>query len=130
MRTILLWLVIAVIAPVGSTAPAEAPAAEPCLLNVSVHVGASLTVNGARTEQMTALRRFVSPPLPRGKSYYYTFEATYTSNGVPVARRKVVEVNAGATVAVDMTAAPIADAGHAAPAPKPSPFETPKKKVK
>jgi uncharacterized protein (TIGR03000 family) len=103
------------------SAPDSAPGPRPCTLTIQVPVGATLTVNGVRTEQMTAVRYFESPPLPAGKTFYYTFEATYTKNGEAVQKRKPVEVKAGATVVVDLTQAETVS--QPKPKPKKAAFE-------
>jgi len=93
----------AVIAAGG--ARGQDPAVAPVNLTVTVPVGATLTVNGQRTGQMTAVRHFISPPLPAGKVFLYSFTATYTHRGTAVTRTQTVEVSAGSQVAVDMFAA-------------------------
>lgn len=79
-------------------------AGTPAAVTVYVPVGATLTIDGRRTEQMTAVRHFVSPPLPGGR-FAYTLRAEYTWFGQPTARQARVEVWAGANVVVDMMTA-------------------------
>jgi uncharacterized protein (TIGR03000 family) len=97
----------------GSSRAADAPAN----VTVTVPVGATLTINGQRTQQMTAVRQFVSPPLDAGQKYVYTFQATYTWNGKTVTRLLPVEVWSGATVTVDMHTAPEAELPKSEPVP-------------
>ncbi|CAN5568340.1 hypothetical protein BH11PLA2_BH11PLA2_35620 [soil metagenome] len=125
------WIIASAFALVGTavvSAPTNGPTANPCYLTVNVPVGATLTVNGARTEQMTASRRFISPALPMDKKFYYTFVASYTSNGEVVSRKQQVEVTAGANLVVDMWSAEIIPVEKPLPVPKKNPFEAPKKK--
>jgi uncharacterized protein (TIGR03000 family) len=107
------WLLFATLAVLGVSGPAWAD--DPAHVTVTIPIGATLTVDGHRTEQMTAVRQFVTPPLAGGRTYVYLFQADYTWEGKPVTRAKVVEVKAGGTVAVDMAAAP--EVPHAAPKP-------------
>jgi uncharacterized protein (TIGR03000 family) len=72
------------------------------LVTVTVPVGATLTINGRPTHQMTGVRQFVTPELPVGPKYRYQFEATFTWFGEEVTKRKLVELTAGTTVSVDM----------------------------
>lgn len=124
MRTPLLMAVLAILASSLVSAPTDGPKESPCHLTLTVPVGATLTVNGVRSEQMTAVRKFVSPPLPIGPTFYYTFEATYTKNGELTTRRKVVPVTAGANVTLNMEEAE-AIAVHKPKAVARSPFEPP-----
>ena len=122
----------AAVAAAGSTRAAD-PATAPATVTVTVPVGAALTVNGQRTAQMTAVRYFVSPPLPAGQSFSYTFQTSYTQNGKTVSRARTVGVSAGATVLVDLLAAPEVTppptaSAPAEPYPLPNQFDIPKKK--
>jgi uncharacterized protein (TIGR03000 family) len=109
------WLLFAAVAVLVASGPALAD--DPAHVTVTIPIGATLTVDGHRTEQMTAVRQFVTPPLAGGRTYVYLFQADYTWEGKPVTKAKVVEVKAGGTVAVDMFAAP--EVPHAAPKPGP-----------
>lgn len=71
-------------------------------VTVTVPVGATLTINGHPTSQMTGVRQFVTPELPVGPKYRYVFEATFLWFGEEVTKRKQVELTAGTTVSVDM----------------------------
>jgi uncharacterized protein (TIGR03000 family) len=103
-------------AAVLAAAPAAADA--PATVTVTVPVGATLTIDGQRTEQMTAVRQFISPPLAAGRTYTYNLQATYTWEGATVSRQRKIEVSAGSSVAVDMASAP-AVAAPPAPGTKP-----------
>lgn len=127
MRTWIITAACALVVSTAGSAPSDGPTAYPCYLNVYAPVGATLTVNGTRTGQMTELRHFVSPPLTAGKSFYYNFAAYYTSNGQPVIRKQQVEVTAGANVVVNMFEAPLAKTEMPVPKPAVNAFDTPKK---
>ena len=88
----------ALAASVAGIRGADAPAS----VTVYVPVGATLFINGQPTQQMTAVRSFVTPALPAGKRFRYNLEATYTWDAEEVTKRKAVEVTAGATVSVNM----------------------------
>lgn len=93
----------------------------PASVTVNVPVGATLTIDGHKTAQMTAVRRFVSPPLPTGRTFAYTLQATYTWDGTAVSRKSVIDVVSGGSVTVDMAAAAVV----AVPVPKPREQEWP-----
>ena len=71
-------------------------------VTVLVPVGATLNINNQPTQQMTAVRMFVTPELPSGKRFRYNLEATFTWYGEEVTKRKQVDMPAGTTVSVDM----------------------------
>jgi uncharacterized protein (TIGR03000 family) len=126
MRACLATLAVAVLTTTVVSAPSTGPTESPCYLTVLVPVGTSLSVNGIRTEQMTAVRKFVSPPLQHGKKFYYTFDAAYTSNAELVTRRQQIEVTAGANLTIDMMqAALVKNAAPDTPQHKGA-FESPK----
>src|SRR5947209_2530016 len=116
------WLFTTAAAAAFAAGPARADDAT-ANVTVTVPVGASLTIDGKRTEQMTAVRQFVTPPLAGGQKYTYTLQASYTWNGKAVTKEQKVEVWGGATVAVDMMAAHDAPpaAGRPAPGSEPEP---------
>jgi uncharacterized protein (TIGR03000 family) len=118
------WLLTsALVAGAGLPAVADQPAH----VEVRVPVGAGLTINGKRTEQLTAVRTFVTPPLPEGRQFEYDFRAAYTSNGEPVLKKLRVIVEAGRLTIADMTAgetverapAPVEEPPPEAPKPQP-----------
>ncbi len=88
---------------------------------VRVPAGATLTINGQRTEQMTAVRQFVTPPLSYGGTFSYEFIATYTWNGTLTSKKQLVRIHAGESLDIDMLAAP----DYATPAPVVIPPEVP-----
>ncbi len=73
------------------------------VLHVRLPADARLSVDGQKTKQTGALRRFFSPPLDPGKSYHYTFEWTYRQDGKSVTGKKIVNVRAGDDKDVDLT---------------------------
>lgn len=108
-----------------------ARAEQPAHVTVMVPVGATLTINGVKTDQMTGVRQFVTPPLPEGKRFEYEFRAAYTWFGEPVQKKHRVVVEAGRVTVVDMTTGedvppppPFVE-----PVPAPPPPKDPPKKV-
>jgi len=71
-------------------------------IEVSLPAGAELTIDGNATTSTSSLRRFRSPTLEAGKTYYYTFAATYRLEGKPVTVSKKVTVQAGQLTSVDL----------------------------
>lgn len=109
--------------------------AETASVTLKVPVGATLTINGHHTHQMTATRLFVTPDLPAGKLYRYVFVATFTWNGEEVTRKKQLDLSVGQSYTVDMFTAdpvkkpvpveepevkPVSKVEQPTPAPKPS----------
>lgn len=64
---------------------------------------AELLVQDQPTKTTGESRRLMSPPLTPGKTYTYSFKATWTENGKDVSREATVKVQAGQTVIVDLT---------------------------
>lgn len=138
MRTLTLFLLLAAVTATAADTPDQKVAAgkpgidmitvatSPTNLTVYVPVGATLTFNGARTEQMTAVRTFVTPAVEMGKDYYYTVEATYTSNGEPVLRRHQLKFTAGQTLVINMLEAEQVVIEKPKPKAEKTPFDTPK----
>jgi uncharacterized protein (TIGR03000 family) len=73
-------------------------------LVVSLPTDARLTIQGSRTASTSSRRVFVSPPLPRGKTFVYTLEAQFNQAGRPVTVKRDVEVRAGTRSQVLLTA--------------------------
>ena len=96
---------VAVAVPVVREMSANATASV-AYTTVRVPVGATLTINGQRTEQMTAVRQFVTPPLPHGGTFSYEFIATFTWNGTLTSRKQLVRIHAGESLDIDMLTAP------------------------
>ncbi len=101
---------------------------------VKLPADARLYAEGRQLNQTSAERTFVTPPLPAGRDYTYTFRAEYERGGETISQAKRVTVRPGHTAAVefaDLTAArPGKPAGEvtaatktvAEPAGKPNPF--------
>jgi uncharacterized protein (TIGR03000 family) len=71
-----------------------------------VHPDAKVTVDGQVTKVKGTMRRFVSPPLERGKKYYYTIVAEWMPNTYETFTvTRTVHVEAGKTVEEDMSKA-------------------------
>lgn len=102
MRTLVPIIAFSLLGSALVSAPTKGPGPAPCYLTVNTFVGATLTVNGVRTEQMTAVRKFVSPALKPGETYSYTFVANYTSGGEPMVQKRQVAVQAGANITIDL----------------------------
>jgi uncharacterized protein (TIGR03000 family) len=71
-------------------------------LRVRLTPDAQLVIDDYQTRQTGPLRRFVSPPLELGKSYYYRLQWTYQKEGKLVTQKKVVSIRAGADEEVDL----------------------------
>jgi len=71
---------------------------------------ARLTVQGQPSQQTGNERSFYSTPLEPGKTYAYTFQATWMQNGQEVTREKRVDIVAGQNTIVNFM-----DANNAAP---------------
>jgi uncharacterized protein (TIGR03000 family) len=76
--------------------------AEPATLRVYVMPTARLTVDNTPIKQTGADRRFVTPPLPRGKTFSYTLKATWQEGGREIVRMAVARVQAGKEAEVDL----------------------------
>jgi uncharacterized protein (TIGR03000 family) len=78
-----------------------ATADKPATLIIRLPADARLVVDEKATEQTGEVRRFYSPPLPPGRTFRYTLEATWTSQGKTVLRKRVARVRAGEETRVD-----------------------------
>jgi len=79
----------------------DAPAGT-VLLNVRVPAEAQIWIEGDKTQQTGAFRRFVSPQLDQGKSYAYQIKAEWQENGKKISRTRKVTVHAGEAVDIDL----------------------------
>jgi uncharacterized protein (TIGR03000 family) len=82
-------------APVIAPATELVPEDQPATVEVVAPADAVVTFDGHPTSQASTHRIFETPPLAKGKSYYYTVEATFEQNGKRVTKRRRVEVFAG-----------------------------------
>jgi uncharacterized protein (TIGR03000 family) len=77
------------------------PQADPSAhLVVEVPDDAEVWLEGSKTQQTGTTRRYVSPPLVRGKDYTYELRVRWTADGHPVERSKTVVVHAGEQVRI------------------------------
>ena len=68
------------------------------------HKETVLTISGAGTEQSGPERKFMTPPLDKGSTYTYTFQAIVEPNNYTViTRTKAVTFKAGEEVKIDLT---------------------------
>jgi uncharacterized protein (TIGR03000 family) len=67
----------------------------PATFVVSLPADAHLTVDGRATTSTSPLRRFVTPPLQRGKTFQYTLKASLIRDGGVVTLEKTIMVRAG-----------------------------------
>jgi len=92
---------------VYNTAPvtyqsAQSPGAASARLIVHLPAGARLTVNDAPTIQTSSRRVFESPPLQRGRTYYYTLKAEVMRDGQTLTTTQEVAVVAGREMDVNL----------------------------
>ncbi|GIW81103.1 MAG: hypothetical protein KatS3mg105_2910 [Gemmatales bacterium] len=71
----------------GSTAPAT--------IVVQLPADAKLYIGGDETRSTSSVRSFISPPIKRGKDYYYTLEGRLVRNGQVLSVKRDVVVRAG-----------------------------------
>jgi uncharacterized protein (TIGR03000 family) len=81
-----------------------AAAAAPARITVVLPVNARLTIDGQATVSTSARREFVSPALPTGQAFRYTFQAEFVRDGKTVVEAKDVIVRAGQATEVRFTA--------------------------
>src|SRR5207302_2813450 len=96
--------------PAPEPAVADAPAVErvkdqpdekaPATIVVRLPAEAKLTINRTPSRSTATTRRFVTPPLPSGKDFYYTLKAEVVRDGQPVELTRRVTVRAGAETRV------------------------------
>ncbi len=94
-----LTLAVCVAPLVGTSQPPAGDA--PVRIKVLLPAEATLTVDGAPTKQTGAERDFISPPLPAGRKFSYTFEATWTEDGKARSVKKRLPVEAGRDYTID-----------------------------
>jgi uncharacterized protein (TIGR03000 family) len=92
-------------APERATAPATAPAqsAAPAHLEVRVPAEAEVWIDGVKTSQNGATRKFVSPDLPPGREYAYEVRVAWRDQGRETTETRRVTFRAGDKVDVDFT---------------------------
>ncbi|QEL17990.1 TIGR03000 domain-containing protein [Limnoglobus roseus] len=105
MTRSLIAVPLAAILLLSSLRATAAPQTATASVTLKVPVGATLSINGHPTGQMTGTRYFVTPELPVGAKYRYIFEATFTWNGEEIHKRKQLDLTVGSTYTVDMMVA-------------------------
>lgn len=73
----------------------EVRVTQPATIFVSLPAEAQLFVDEQQTMSTAAERRFTTPPLVPGATYYYTLKANFQQNGRPVTLTRQVNVRAG-----------------------------------
>jgi len=68
---------------------------QPATIIVSVPENAKLMIDDQQTISTSAERRFTTPPLEPGGTFYYTLKANFQRDGRPVTLTKQVNVRAG-----------------------------------
>jgi uncharacterized protein (TIGR03000 family) len=92
--------------------PAPSPAPAAATLLVRLPADARLTIDGDATVSTGAARRFASPPLPAGRTYYYTLTAEVLRDGRRLTVTDRVAVRAGQESAVELAPAAFSVAGR------------------
>ena len=77
--------------------------AQPATIFVSLPSDARLMVDDQQTVSTSAERRFTTPPLEPGTTYYYTLKMSVDRNGRPVSTTRQVNVRAGEESRVSFT---------------------------
>jgi uncharacterized protein (TIGR03000 family) len=67
----------------------------PAKVYVVLPEAATLTINGKPTRSRSALRRFISPPLQKGKRYRYTLRAKFLRGNRVIRITQTVTLRAG-----------------------------------
>ena len=73
----------------------------PVTVDVVVPEGAELWIEGKKTAQVTAQRKFISPPLASGRSFSYEFRICYKEAGRDQTETRSLDVSAGEHYTVD-----------------------------
>jgi uncharacterized protein (TIGR03000 family) len=104
MRNILLSAALGVLVPGLALAapPANRAARLPARIVVTVPAGARLTIDRRPTQSTAAVRQFVTPPLPQGKEFLYTFRVRLRRGGETLTAVKDVSVRAGRETVVSI----------------------------
>jgi uncharacterized protein (TIGR03000 family) len=75
--------------------PGSVSDASRATIRVHLPADATLFVDGKRTNSVSNIRQFVSPPLDPNKDYHYTMRAEMTRDGKMLTTTRRVEVRAG-----------------------------------
>jgi uncharacterized protein (TIGR03000 family) len=88
----------------GTTKPSTVGSlASPATLVVNLPEDARLLVEGQPTRATSSTRRFISPPLPSGKTFVYQLQAQVTREGKTLTTNRVVQVRAGQQTQVTLS---------------------------
>ena len=98
----------------------------PAFLVITVPPDAIVEVDGVRVKQTGPVRRVYSPFIEVGKKYQYTLRATFKENNKEMVREKVVIVEPGKEVSVDLSTPETSKTGDIAKKEIPKPTETKK----
>src|SRR5216683_5998307 len=104
MRSLFLSVAIALMLlsrGVATRAVADEPS-RPATLLVYLPADAKLTIDDQPTTSTSAVRRFVTPPLEHGKTFYYTMRTQAVRGDQTVTVRQKVQVRAGEETTVSM----------------------------
>src|SRR5262245_30351556 len=83
--------------------PENASSSSPARLEVHLPAEAQLWVDGKKTNQTGATRKFTTPTLTPNRDFYYELRAEWNEQGRTVADTRRVTVRAGERVKVDVT---------------------------
>jgi len=104
---------IAFVLPKGALCAQQSTDSQPATIRVYVPADAKITVDGTPTKQTGGDRHYVSPPLPLGKKYVYTFKATWQEQGKEIVREQEVHIEGGKETTVDLRQEEAQPAGKA-----------------
>ena len=76
---------------------------QPGRILVQVPTNATLTFDGVATRSTQASRSFLTPELPRGRTFVYQLQSTLEVDGVTMVVSRNVEVQAGSTTVVNVS---------------------------
>src|SRR5262249_21611516 len=88
--------------PSAATRAAVAEPLRPATLRVYLPADAKLTIDDQPTTSTSAVRRFVTPPLEQGKTFFYILEAQATRGDQTITLRQKVRVRAAEETTVSM----------------------------
>lgn len=88
--------------PAGAKAARAAVSPKQARVAIQVPDDAEVEIEGVRMQQGGAVRDFVTPPLDPGKKYDYAIGAAWLENGKVISRQRMVNVQPGDNLDVDM----------------------------
>jgi uncharacterized protein (TIGR03000 family) len=81
-------------------------------VRVLVPAGATLTINDKATLQHKGSRRFITPPLEKGKGYTYTFKAEFKYGKKSISVARTVKLRAGQKRVISLRLADLSRRGE------------------